>query len=122
MLRLGSSILIAIMSESSSYSTQHTSRWLNMQLSSDSDLQHTSNNRNTTSTSTLCTHTIQPTSLFEDDVNSQISESSTSNSKDLYQGQDSSAIQSSWLQLQLSSEDSSEIVSDIDYNKEDSVR
>ncbi|KAG2125005.1 hypothetical protein BD769DRAFT_1669167 [Suillus cothurnatus] len=109
------------MSESSSYSTQHTSRWLNMQLSSDSDLQHTSNNRNTTSTSTLCTHTIQPTSLFEDDVNSQISESSTSNSKDLYQGQDSSAIQSSWLQLQLSSEDSSEIVSDIDYNKEDSV-
>jgi len=93
-----------------------------MQLSSDSDLQHTSNNRNTTSTSTLCTHTIQPTSLFEDDVNSQISESSTSNSKDLYQGQDSSAIQSSWLQLQLSSEDSSEIVSDIDYNKEDSVR
>jgi hypothetical protein len=65
---------------------------------------------------------IQPTSFFEDDVNSQISESSALNSKDLCQGQNSSAIQSSWLQLQLSSEDSSGVVSDIDYNKEDSVR
>jgi len=55
-----------------------------MQLSSDSDLQYTSNLENP------C--------------------------------QGSSAIQSLWLQLQLSSEDSLEVVSDIGYNQEDSVR
>jgi hypothetical protein len=46
MLRIGSLILTAIMPESSSYSTQHASRWLNMQLSSDSDLQYTSSLEN----------------------------------------------------------------------------
>jgi hypothetical protein len=115
MLRIGSSILIVVMSETSSYS-----KWLDMQLSSDSDLQHTSNKRPTTSASTSCIYEIQATSLLEDDVNSTTRESSASSSKDLCQG--SSAIQSSWLQLQLSSEDSSEVLSDRGCNKGDSIR
>ncbi|KAG2139971.1 hypothetical protein BD769DRAFT_1663142 [Suillus cothurnatus] len=91
------------MSETSSYS-----KWLDMQLSSDSDLQHTSNNRPITSASTSYIYEIQATSLLEDDVNSTTRESS--------------AIQSSWLQLQLSSEDSSEVLSDRGCNKGDSIR
>ncbi|KAG1900831.1 uncharacterized protein F5891DRAFT_1188319 [Suillus fuscotomentosus] len=103
------------MPKSSSSSMQHNSRWLDMQLSSDSDPQQTSDKRNSTSTS--CIHENQPTALCEDNVNFQIfqiSQSSASNSEDL--------PQSSWLQLQLSSEDSSEMLSDIGHNKGDPVR
>lgn len=121
MLRINLSILTAVMPKSSSSSMQHTSRWLDMQLSSDSDLQQTSDKRNSTSTS--CIHENQSTALFEDNVNFQtfqMSQSSASNSEDLPQG--SSIIQSSWLQLQLSSEDSSEMLSDIGHKKGDPVR
>ncbi|KAG2123865.1 hypothetical protein DEU56DRAFT_917272 [Suillus clintonianus] len=87
------------MSESQPYSPQHTSAWLDMQLSSDSDLHGSSDRTNHgiyISPSTSASPT-RETETSEDGLNFG-----------------RSSVQSSWLQLELPSEESSEMRSDAD--------
>jgi hypothetical protein len=105
------------MSESQPYSPQHTSGWLDMQLSSDSDLHGSSDHTNhgiyrspSTSVSASSTH---ETETSEDGLNFgtfQIAGSLTANLENLQSSR--SSVQSSWLQLELPSEESSEMRSD----------
>ncbi|KAG2352840.1 hypothetical protein BDR07DRAFT_1497544 [Suillus spraguei] len=89
------------MPASSSYHTQHTASWLDMQLSSDSDFYPISTRTPITFASTSCI---------------QISGSSASNSNNSSHA--SAVIPSSWLQLHLSSDDNGH---DAGANQQDSI-
>lgn len=105
------------MSESQTYSSQHTSRWLDMQLSSDSDLhgssEHTNHEIYRSPSTSVSASSMHETETSEDGLNFgtfQITGSLMANLEDLQSGR--SSVQSSWLQLEFSSGESLEMRSD----------